>query len=87
MTNRESGTRGGTNERDGARDDAAGAARTRADNARERARAAREAAERATTEYGSRAHHRVADLHARLAVSHEDVARALRLRGADPEEE
>jgi hypothetical protein len=64
------------------RHDAAGAAQTRADHARERARAARVAAERATTEYARSAHRRVADLHAALALRHEDDARALRLRGA-----
>jgi hypothetical protein len=56
------------------------AARRRADDARRRALAAREAAERATTEYARRAHHRVADLHTELAISHEDVARTLGAR-------
>jgi hypothetical protein len=74
-----------TNERTGARHDAANAAQTRANTARERALAAREAAEQATTEYTRRGHHRVADLHGQLARSHEDFARTLRL-GGRPEE-
>jgi hypothetical protein len=61
-----------------ARHDAAGAAQARADNARERALAARRAAEHATTEYTRRCNHRTADLHAELAVSHEDFARRVR---------
>jgi serine/threonine-protein kinase RsbW len=60
------------------RPDAAGAAQRRASKARRRAVAAREAAERATTEYARRAHDRAADVHAQLAVSHEDYARTLR---------
>ena len=63
-----------------ARHDAAGTAQARADNARERALAARQAAEHATTEYARRSHHRTADLHAELAVSHEDFARRVRFR-------
>lgn len=59
----------------------AATAQTRADDARERSRAASAAAEQATTEYARRAHERVADVHAALALSHEDHARALRLRG------
>jgi hypothetical protein len=73
----------GTNERTDARHDAAtSAAQARGDDARERALAAREAAERATTEYARRAHHRVADVHRELALSHEDFARTLRRGGA-----
>ena len=64
-----------TNDPADARHDAARAAQARADNARERALAARRAAEHATTEYARRSHHRIADLHAELAVSHEDFAR------------
>jgi hypothetical protein len=67
-----------TNDAADARRDAASAARARADNARERARAARRAAEHATTGYARRSHHRTADLHAELAVSHEDFARRVR---------
>jgi serine/threonine-protein kinase RsbW len=67
-----------TDESTEARPDAAGAAQRRASKARRRAVAAREAAERATTEYARRAHHRAADVHAELAVSHEDYARTLR---------
>jgi hypothetical protein len=73
-----------TNRRPDTRQDSAAiaaAAQTRADDARERSRAASAAAEQATTEYARRAHERVADVHAALAVSHEDHARALRLRG------
>jgi hypothetical protein len=72
-----------TNRRPDTRQDAAiaAAAQTRADDARQRSRAASAAAEQATTEYARRAHERVADVHAALAVSHEDHARALRLRG------
>lgn len=69
-----------TNRRPDTGQDAA-AAQTRGDDARERERAALAAAEQATTEYARRAHERVADLHAALAVSHEDHARALRLPG------
>jgi hypothetical protein len=58
----------------------AAAAQTRVDDARERERAARAAAEQATTESARRAHRRVADLHAALALSHDDHAKALRLR-------
>ena len=68
-------------ERTDARPDIATAAQARAHTARERARAAREAAEQATTEYARRAHHRVADLHGELAVSHEDFARRVRAGG------
>ncbi len=64
-----------TNDANDARHDAASAAQARADNARERALAARRAAEQATTEYARRSNHRTADLHAKLAVSHEDFAR------------
>jgi hypothetical protein len=71
-----------TNERTDARHDAASAAQARAHNARERALAARQAAEHATTEYTRRSHHRTADLHAELAVSHEDVARRVRFGDA-----
>lgn len=67
-----------------ARRSAAGVAQIRADDARQRALAAREAAEQATTEYARRAHHRVADLHAELALSYEDRARTLR-SGGGPE--
>jgi hypothetical protein len=74
-----------TNERSDARHEAANAAQTRAHTARERALAAREAAEQGTTEYARHAHHRVADLHGQLALSHEDFARTLRL-GGGPEE-
>ena len=73
-----------TNRRPDTRQDAAAiaaAAQTRADDARERSRAASAAAEQATTEYARRAHERVADVHAALALSHEDHARALRLPG------
>jgi hypothetical protein len=70
-----------TNECTDARHYAANAAQTRANNARERALAPREAAEQATTAYARHAHHRVADLHGQLAVSHEDFARTLRLGG------
>ena len=73
-----------TNRRPDTRQDAAAiaaAAQTRVDDVRERSRAASAAAEQATTEYVRRAHERVADVHATLAVSHEDHARALRLRG------
>jgi hypothetical protein len=70
-----------TNRRPDTRQDAAAAAQTRVDDARARARAASAAAEQATTEYARRAHERVADVHAALARSHEDHARALRLRG------
>jgi hypothetical protein len=66
------------NERTNARPDAASSAQARADNARERALAARHAAEQATTEYARRSHHRIADLHDELAVSHEDFARRVR---------
>ena len=71
-----------TNDRADARHDAASAAQARADNARERALAARRAAEQATTEYTRRSHHRTADLHAELAVSHEDFARRVRFGDA-----
>jgi hypothetical protein len=70
-----------TNDREDARHDAASAAQARADNARERALAARRAAEQATTEYARRSNHRTADLHAELAVSHEDFARRVRFGG------
>jgi len=78
---------GDVNERSDPRHDAAGAAQMRAANARERALAAREAANQATTEYARRAHRRVAELHAELALSHEDFARTLHVGGDDPEEE
>jgi hypothetical protein len=71
-----------TNDPADARHDAASAAQARAHNARERALAARQAAEHATTEYTRRSHHRTADLHAELAVSHEDVARRVRFGDA-----
>jgi hypothetical protein len=64
-----------TNDPADARHDAASAAQARAHNARERALAARQAAEHATTEHTRRSHHRTADLHAELAVSHEDSLR------------
>jgi hypothetical protein len=72
-----------TNRPNDTRQDAAAiaAAQTRVDDARERSRTASAAAEQATTEYARRAHERVADVHAALALSHEDHARALRLRG------
>jgi anti-sigma regulatory factor (Ser/Thr protein kinase) len=73
-----------TNGRIEARHDAVVAAQRRADNARRRAVAARDAAAQATTEYARRAHHRVAELHAQLAVSHDDFARTLRFDGGDP---
>jgi len=73
------------NERTDARPDIASAARARADNARERALAARRAAEQATTEYARRSHHRIADLHGELAVSHEDFARRIRFGGGREE--
>jgi hypothetical protein len=57
---------------------AAAVAQRRAYEARRRAAAALEAAEHATTEYTRRAHHRVADLHDQLALTHEDHARSLR---------
>jgi hypothetical protein len=57
--------------------DAAAAAQRRAEDARRRAVAARHAAEQATTEYTRLALRRVADLHAELALSHEDLARTL----------
>jgi hypothetical protein len=57
----------------------AAAAQTRVDDARERERAARAAADHATTEYARGAFERVADLHAALALSHDDHAKALRL--------
>src|SRR6185437_15022819 len=78
VTNREPTMRPDADERTDARPDIATAAQARAHTARERARAAREAAEQATTEYARRAHHRVADLHGELAVSHEDFARRVR---------
>jgi serine/threonine-protein kinase RsbW len=62
---------------------AAGAALMRTDSARRRASAAREATDRAVTEYGRRSRSLVADLHAAMARHHEDLARGLRLRGAD----
>jgi DNA-binding transcriptional regulator YiaG len=77
---------GDANKRGDPRHDAAGAAQLRAANARERALAAREAANQATTEYARGAHRRVAELHAELALSHEDFARTLHVGGDDPEE-
>ena len=71
-----------TNDPADARHDAASAAQARAHNARERALAARRAAEHATTEHTRRSHHRTADLHAELAVSHEDFARRVRFGDA-----
>jgi hypothetical protein len=71
-----------TNQRPDTGQDAAAtatAAQTRVDDARERERAARAAAEHATTEYARGAFERVADLHAALALSHDDHAKALRL--------
>jgi hypothetical protein len=72
-----------TNQRPDTGQDAAAnaaAAQTRVDDARERERAARAAAEHATTEYARGAFARVADMHAALALSHDDHAKALRLR-------
>jgi hypothetical protein len=77
---------GDANERGEPRHDAPAAAQMRAPNARERALAARAAADEATTEYARGAHRRVAELHAELAVSHEDFARTLHVGGDDPEE-
>jgi len=54
-------------------------ATTRAEAARRRAAEARQAAQRATTDYARHAHERVADVHAQLALSHDDFARRLRL--------
>jgi anti-sigma regulatory factor (Ser/Thr protein kinase) len=71
------------NERGAARQNSARVARTRAVDARRRAVAARQAAEQATTGYARRAHHRAAELHSQLAVSHEDFARTLRRGGSD----
>jgi hypothetical protein len=71
-----------TNDPADARHDAASAAQARAHNARERELAARRAAEHATTEYTRRSHHRTADLHAELAVSHQDFARRIRFGDA-----
>jgi hypothetical protein len=71
-----------TNDPADARRDAASTAQARADNARERALAARRAAEHATTDCARRSHHRTADLHAELAVSHEDFARRVRFGDA-----
>jgi len=62
---------------------AAVAALARAESARRRASAARAARDRATTEYARSSQSRVADLHAAIARHHEDLARGLRLRGAD----
>jgi hypothetical protein len=73
------------NERTDARPDAASAAQARAHDARRRELAARHAAETATTDYARRAHHRVADLHGELAVSHEDFARRIRFSGGHEE--
>jgi hypothetical protein len=81
MTNREPAAPPDTNDPADARHDAVSAAQARADDARERARAARRAAEHATTEYARRSNHRTADLHAELAVSHEDFARRVRFGG------
>jgi hypothetical protein len=67
-----------TNGAGNARHDAAAVAQRRADEARRRSTAALEAADQATTEYARRAHHRVADLHDQLALTHEDHARSLR---------
>jgi hypothetical protein len=78
---------GDANERGNPRHDASSAAWLRVANAREHALAAREAAEQATTEYARRAHCRVAELHAELALSHRDFARTLRFGGDDPEGE
>jgi hypothetical protein len=71
-----------TNDAADARHDAASAAQARAQNARERALAARQAAEHATTGYTRRSYHRTADLHAELAVRHEDFARRVRFGDA-----
>ena len=68
-------------ERAYAPDDAAGIALARAHDARERAVVARQAAGQATTEYARRAHHRSAELHDELALSHADSARRLRSDG------
>jgi anti-sigma regulatory factor (Ser/Thr protein kinase) len=62
---------------------AAVAALMRANGARRRASAARHARDRATTEYARWSQSRVADLHAAIARHHEELARRLRLRGAD----
>jgi hypothetical protein len=69
-----------TNQRPDTGEATAATAQTRVDDARERERAARAAAEQATTGSARRAHDRVADLHAALALSHDDHAKALRLR-------
>jgi hypothetical protein len=58
-------------------------AQAQAADAHRRSAAARDAADRAVTEYARIAHRRAAELHARLAVSHEDRARALRAREED----
>jgi hypothetical protein len=68
-----------------ARVDAAMAAQSRADDAYRRAEAARDEADRATTDYARNAHRRVADLHAALAISHEEDAHALSAIREDPE--
>ena len=70
-----------TNQHGGSPTDDAGVARKRAEDARRRALAAHHAAEQATTEYARRSNHRVADLHDKLAVSHEDFARRIRFGG------
>jgi hypothetical protein len=62
---------------------AAAAALSRAESARGRASAARQARDQATTEYARRSQSRVADLNAAIARHHEDLARRLRLGGAD----
>jgi hypothetical protein len=61
-----------------ARQAAAITAQRRADDAHRRAAESHEAAREATTEYSRRAHHRVAELHSQLALTHEDHARSLR---------
>jgi hypothetical protein len=62
----------------------AAAAQARADEAHGRSAAARDAADRALTEYARSSHRRAAELHAGLAVRHEERARALHARGEDP---
>jgi hypothetical protein len=62
----------------------AAAAQARADDAHRRSAAASDAADRAVTEYARSSHRRAAELHAGLAVRHEERARALRACGEDP---
>jgi hypothetical protein len=63
----------------------AATAQARADDAHRRSAAARDAADGAVTEYARSSHRRAAELHAGLAVRHEERARALRPRGEDPQ--